>query len=272
MLKRFKLVIAFIVFIIFLYNLYIFFNITIDNKTYKSSKVPKSFNGFRILQLTDFHNKKFYRKEFLIKTIIAQRPDVIFITGDFVDSRIPDLKWAYYVISELAPVTKIFYVLGNHEGRTRGIEGFLDKCRKLGVIVLRDDSYKLYKDSSYINIVGVDDPSIMGVSQLRKALRINKEKGKLNILLSHRPEIFDEYVNKGYDLIFSGHTHGGQVRLPIIGALFVPNQGIIPKYDKGVFKKDNSTMIVSSGIGTSLLPIRIFNKPELVLMELKNLD
>ena len=270
MLRRFKLLLAILLLVFVIYNVYNFFNIVINKKVFKSPKVPEEFDGFRIIQISDFHNKKFHRKEFFVKSVITERPDVVFLTGDFVDSRKPDFKYALHIIEELIPVTKIYYVLGNHEGRVKGIEKFLDDCKKLGVTVLRQESVLLRKGDSFINIVGVDDPSITTIWTIRDVLKEKKLDGHLNILLSHRPEIFDEYVNAGYDIIFTGHTHGGQVRIPFLGALFVPNQGVLPAYDKGAFKKKDSMMIVSSGIGTSVVPIRIFNKPELVLVELKS--
>lgn len=264
--------IVLIVLAIIAYNIYIYFNININKKVYRSSKVPSDFEDFRILQITDFHNKKFFRKEFFIKTVIKERPDVIFLTGDFVDSRKTDLEVARNTIKELVKVCKVYYILGNHEERVPNIEEFLKDCEDLGVEVLRDRNVEYNKKNSTINIVGVDDPSISGVFSLRHALKTLKKDNSLNILLSHRPELFDEYVIAGYDLVFTGHTHGGQIRIPIIGALFVPNQGIFPRYDKGQYTKKNTTMIVSSGIGTSVLPIRIFNKPEMVLMELRPQD
>ena len=269
MLRRVKLFLGIILLIFVIYNVYNFFNIVINKKVFKSPDVPKEFDGFRIIQISDFHNKKFHRRDFFIKSVITQRPDVVFITGDFVDSRNPDFKYALNVIKELASVTKIYYVLGNHEGRLKGIDKFLDDCTELGVVVLRQQSEIIRIGDSLINIVGVDDTSITSIWTIREVLKEKFLNGHLNILLSHRPEIFDEYVNAGYDLIFSGHTHGGQVRIPLLGAIFAPNQGVLPAYDKGAFTKKDSTMIVSSGIGTSVVPIRIFNKPELVLVELK---
>ncbi len=261
--------IVLIVLAIIAYNIYIYFNININKKVYRSSKVPSDFEDFRILQITDFHNKKFFRKEFFIKTVIKERPDVIFLTGDFLDSRKTDFKVGINTISELVKVCDVYYILGNHEARISRVENFLKECEELGVKVLRNSRVDFQRKNSTINIVGVDDPSVGGVFNLIEELKTLKEEGSLNLLLSHRPELFEEYVDAGYDLVFTGHTHGGQIRIPLIGALFVPNQGIFPQYDKGEYTKKETTMIVSSGIGTSILPIRIFNKPEMVLVQLK---
>ena len=89
------------------------------------------------------------------------------------------------------------------------------------------------------------------------------------ILLSHRPELFETYAACGVDLVLSGHAHGGQFRLPFIGGLIAPNQGLFPKYDAGLFTDGNTNMIVSRGIGNSIIPIRFNNRPEIVLLELR---
>jgi predicted MPP superfamily phosphohydrolase len=89
-----------------------------------------------------------------------------------------------------------------------------------------------------------------------------------NILLSHRPEEFDIYANSKYDLVLTGHAHGGQVRIPFIGGLVAPNQGLFPEYDSGIFTSNNTTMVVSRGIGNSIIKLRVNNRPEIVLIEL----
>ena len=95
------------------------------------------------------------------------------------------------------------------------------------------------------------------------------DKNQFSILLSHRPEVFNVYVDNKIDLVLTGHAHGGQIRIPFIGGLIAPNQGIFPKYTSGVFEEDATTMIVSRGIGNSILPYRINNRPELVIVTLK---
>jgi predicted MPP superfamily phosphohydrolase len=91
---------------------------------------------------------------------------------------------------------------------------------------------------------------------------------EFTLLLSHRPEMFDTYVEKDVDLVFSGHAHGGQFRIPFVGGVFAPNQGLFPKYDSGIYSEGNTTMVVSRGIGNSAFPFRINNRPEVILVEL----
>ena len=126
--------------------------------------------------------------------------------------------------------------------------------------------------------------SVTGIMNLGKAVvyeddnnKINYEltisdydKNKYSILLSHRPELFETYVDNNINLVFTGHAHGGQIRIPFIGGIIAPNQGLFPKYTSGIFTKNETNMIVSRGIGNSLFPFRINNNPELVIVELNN--
>ena len=124
--------------------------------------------------------------------------------------------------------------------------------------------------------MGIEDPSfqedyLFGDSEsvARQAIEnLQNESDGYMILLSHRPELFDLYVETEMDLVFSGHAHGGQFRLPFIGGLVAPNQGFFPKYDAGQFKEENTTMIVSRGVGNSIIPIRINNRPEIIVARL----
>ena len=102
-----------------------------------------------------------------------------------------------------------------------------------------------------------------------KLEELHSEKDGFTILLSHRPELFDTYADQGMDLVLSGHAHGGQFRLPFIGGLVAPNQGLFPKYDAGIYTEDNTNMLVSRGVGNSILPFRINNRPEVILIELQ---
>jgi hypothetical protein len=97
---------------------------------------------------------------------------------------------------------------------------------------------------------------------------MQSEDGAYTVLLSHRPELFDAYAANGIDLALCGHAHGGQIRLPLIGGLFVPNQGLSPKYSEGVHEKGQTKMAVSRGLGNSIAPVRINNRPELVVITL----
>ena len=124
--------------------------------------------------------------------------------------------------------------------------------------------------------MGIDDPSfqedyLFGDSEsvVRQAIYdLQNESDGYTILLSHRPELFDLYVETEMDLVFSGHAHGGQFRLPFVGGLVAPNQGFFPKYDAGLFSEGSTNMIVSRGVGNSIIPIRFNNRPEIIVATL----
>lgn len=165
----------------------------------------------------------------------------------------------------------MYYVTGNHEHRLEA-DDIKDRLRKLGVIVLSGDSVEL-KDS--IVVSGIDDPdsqnadgadSTAVIEEQLKTVKINRTE--FNILLSHRPEAIDEYADKGFDLVLTGHAHGGQFRIPFIGGVIAPDQGWFPEYDAGEYKKNDTAMIVSRGIGNSIIPVRINNSPEIVVVSL----
>ncbi len=160
--------------------------LTVSEFTVVSAKLPLSFSGFRIAQISDLHNAEFGDgNKKLMQMLEKTEPDIIVITGDIVDSN-----------------------------------------------------------------------------------RTDADDGAYTVLLSHRPELFDAYVNCSVDLVFSGHAHGGQFRLPFIGGIVAPGQGFFPKYDSGAYTKNGTTMIVSRGIGNSIIPIRFNNRPEIVIVEL----
>ena len=131
--------------------------------------------------------------------------------------------------------------------------------------------------SHTITLIGVNDPSyqtdyLFGDSETVMNTKLEElltENGEFTVLLSHRPELFDAYTDHGMDLVLSGHAHGGQFRLPFIGGLVAPNQGLFPEYDAGIYTENNTNMLVSRGVGNSILPFRINNRPEVILIELQ---
>ena len=145
-----------------------------------------------------------------------------------------------------------------------------------GVIVLENQKVEITREGESITLMGIDDPSFQesylfgdAESVARQAIDdLQNESDGYTILLSHRPELFSLYVETEMDLVFSGHAHGGQFRLPLIGGLVAPNQGFFPKYDAGLFSEDNTTMIVSRGVGNSIIPLRFNNRPEIISVEL----
>lgn len=200
----------------------------------------------------------------------------IFITGDLIDSRAYKEENAIKLIKGLIKIAPIFFVLGNHEVRRRETTLFLERLKGIGVIVLRNEKYELKLGNKFVNILGIDDPSskknnitkyeFIGIN-IFNLLKDNKNKN-INILLSHRPEVFKLYATMEIDFVFAGHAHGGQVRIPFLGGILAPSEGFFPKYSEGIHKENKTNMIVSRGIGRSIFPFRIFNRPEIVVLKL----
>lgn len=245
--------------------------ITITNHEFESDRVPTAFDGFKITQVTDLHDAEFGENhKRLIKKVKATNPDAIFITGDVIDSRRYNLKQSLRAVEQLTVIAPVYYVLGNHEVATNEPTVIYDALRRLGVRVLANESILLEREGEKIAIAGIEDPLLgMEVSKMIERATEKVNEDTLTVMLSHRPERFEEYVEGNLDLILTGHAHGGQIRIPFIGGLVAPTQGWMPKYTAGRFEELNTTMIVGRGLGNSLFPFRIFNLPEIITVELK---
>ena len=241
-----------------------------------SDRIPEAFSGFRIAQVSDLHNAEFGEgNEKLIELLSQTDPDMIVITGDLIDSRHADIEIALEFARQAIKLAPVYYVSGNHEARVHEYEDLKMGLAEAGVIVLEDQKVQIKRDGESIYILGIDDPSFQedylfgdAASVISSALsELQKESDVYTVLLAHRPELFETYVDAGVDLVFSGHAHGGQFRLPFIGGLVAPNQGLFPKFDAGQFTEDNTTMIVSRGVGNSIIPMRFNNRPEIIVVE-----
>lgn len=251
-------------------------NINIQTTTLniQNSKIPTAFDGFKIAHVSDLHNNDWGEK--LIKKIQGESPDIIVITGDLVDSRKTDFDIAMAFIQDAKNIAPIYYVTGNHEARLDDYYLLNERLEKANVNMMDDQSLLLEKGQEKIQILGIQDPDfvekmtgggIQGEIVSAKAKELLKQD-YFNILLNHRPEHFERYVELGVDLVLTGHAHGGQFRLPFIGGIIAPNQGFFPEYTAGVYKEENTAMVVSRGLGHSIIPFRINNMPELVIIEL----
>ena len=244
-----------------------------------SSRIPDPFDGFEIAQISDLHNAEFGDENKDLLELLSQiKPDVIVLTGDLIDSRQTDIEIALDFAGKAVQIAPVYYVSGNHEARVPEYAELKMGLTDLGVTVLENQKAQITRDGESITLMGIQDPSFStdylfgdAESVSRQAITsLQNESDGFTVLLSHRPELFNLYVDTGMDLVFSGHAHGGQFRLPVLGGLVAPNQGFFPKYDAGQFIEENTTMIVSRGVGNSIIPFRINNPPELVVVELKN--
>lgn len=250
----------------------------LNTYTISSSKLPESFDGYRIAHVSDLHNAEMGKENGKLLTMLrGADPDMIAITGDLIDSRNTDIEVALQFIREAVKIAPCYYVTGNHEARVNEYGELKAGMEAAGVTVLEDAKTKISMEGETITLIGVNDPSyqtdyLFGDSETvmnTKLEELHTENGEFTVLLSHRPELFDSYADHGMDLVLSGHAHGGQFRLPFIGGLVAPNQGLFPEYDAGIYKEDNTNMLVSRGVGNSILPFRINNRPEVILIELQ---
>lgn len=232
--------------------------------------VPSPFDGYRILQVSDLQNKTFGRsQEPLLRKMSEAGPDIIVITGDLLDRNRTDLESAVYFVREAKKIAPVYFVSGNHEHQSGEWELLEERLLQEGVVVMDNGKSVIMRDGETITLIGLSDKSVN--PYFRQALHtLMAGENGLTILLSHRPELLETYTGEGVKLVFSGHAHGGQLRLPFLGGLFAPHQGFFPQYTSGVYRKGGTTMVVSRGLGNSTFPVRFCNRPEIVLVTLKN--
>jgi len=239
-------------------------NITVVKRYKLSSK--KLSGPLKIVLLSDFHNRR--NKKSVQKTldkIAAQNPDFIVLAGDLVDRRRPNLDIGRDFVASLCKIADTYYVTGNHE-RALGREDTLRAIDCDGALL--DGEYKIFEEFS---IVGIPDTLGDNDSRYADLLSIFERLQSYKIAVVHRPIQFDSCLDISkydIDLVLCGHTHGGVVRIPFFGAFLSPDEGFFPKYSKGVYHKNDTTMVVSGGLGNTFLPLRINNFPEIVVLEI----
>ena len=251
----------------------------VNSYVIQGDRIPKSFSGFCIVQVSDLHNAEFGEGNGRLLSLIEdQDPDMIVITGDLVDSRNTDIEIALEFVRAAVKIAPIYYVTGNHEARIAAYAQLKTGLEQAGVTILENEKLKLERAGENLTLMGVDDPSFLtdylfGDAETVTASVLDDlmdENDGYTILLSHRPELFETYAASGVDLVFTGHAHGGQFRIPFVGGLVAPNQGFFPKYDAGLYTEGNTNMLVSRGVGNSIVPVRINNRPELIVVQLES--
>ena len=244
--------------------------IQITNYTIQSSKLPESFSGFRIVQISDLHNTQFGKDNSrLLEKLKSTKPDIIVLTGDLIDSRRTNIEIAISFVENACQIAPTYYIPGNHESRIDNIQSFYQDLKSVGVILLLDNNEVITKENDSICIAGVIDPAFKTDEGWSSSLAdsVTNNNNIYTVLLSHRPELFEDYTA---DLVLTGHAHGGQVRIPYIGGIFAPAQGFLPEYDSGLYSNNDTTMVVSRGVGNSLFPVRVNNPPEIVVIQLES--
>lgn len=247
------------------------FAVTVSEYRIESEKLPDAFDGFRIAQVSDLHNDELGDgNSRLIAKLEKTDPDIIVITGDLIDRTRTDISVAVEFAEKAALIAPTYYVSGNHES-VLSQEEYDDFCAQLtgvGVTVLENMSAVIEKDGEFITIVGVGDQNFGYEPSNAELLALKGNEYDFSLLLAHRPRDFYQYATCGFDLVLSGHLHGGQFQIPFFGGLYAPSYGLFPEYDGGTYEREGSVMIVSRGVGNSSFPIRFNNPREIVLVEL----
>ena len=289
----YKIIFIFIGIFILMY-LYIKYNVnTLEVTKYvvENKKVPKEFDGYNIVQISDLHSKLFgENNKKLIQKIKSLNPDIVVVTGDLIDGENNNYNVALDFMKEISKLYRVYYIIGNHEQKSLikkykdEYKDYFNKLHQMDFINLDNNKVEIVKGNSNINLYGLTVPyscyKYLFDNQETTSIDINFLEEKLgkvdreqfNILLAHTPFYFDEYEKWGADLTLCGHVHGGIVRLPLVGGLLSPDRKFFPKYDLGEYIKNKSTMIVSKGLGGSKVLIRVNCKPEIVNIKLKNIN
>jgi uncharacterized protein len=241
----------------------------------KSNRIPKEFNNYKIVHLSDFHNYGLGKDNFkLLKKIDDENPDIIVMTGDMVNKYDRNFDRFLDLAKSLSEKYKIYYIVGNHEVRLRkeDLDFLLERLEKFGVKILTDGKVTVVRKKEHINIYGIHIPlsyykvinTPTNVEEIISKKLSQCKDDEYNILLAHNPLYFEAYSKQNVDLILSGHVHGGMIRLPFVGAVLSPERKFFPKYSSGVYEMNNKKLLVSRGLGHSRNGIRLFNKREVV--------
>lgn len=252
-------------------------------------KVKSNVNKrVRIAQISDLHSKEFGKNNnTLYKVIIEQEPDIIVATGDLIDSNMKRIDEIIEFCSRLNKRVPVYYILGNNEMRCSRVNEIVEKLKQKNINVLENEIATIKIKDNIINILGLAEKRVdkgeMFYSKINSRYEIENVDSLfrklenligIKIVLSHYPENYEyvgdySYSKYNFDIMFSGHAHGGQFILPGLGGVFAPGQGLFPKYYKGIYGKKNK-LVVSRGLGNSGFPLRLFNRPDLVIVDIVN--
>lgn len=271
-------VIAILALAALLYGIYCTKNLKPTKIDLHFKNLPESFEGFRIAHISDLHNDTLGKDNAKVLSILkSAKPDMIAITGDMIDSRHTDIKVATALARKMVKIAPCYYVCGNHEARMPdNYEVLMKKLTSIGVTAMKNEKVALARNNNKITIIGAEDPYVIrkdtreeNADIMDNALtKLHVNSDSFTLLLSHKPELLSTYAKHNIDLALTGHAHGGQIRLPFVGGLFAPNQGFLPKLCSGIHKEENTTMVISRGVGNSQFPIRFLNPPEIPIITL----
>jgi predicted MPP superfamily phosphohydrolase len=262
---------------VFLLPVYVYIIIsctTISTRTYTVETPLVRGNSIRIVLISDLHSTIHGTDQTtLINKVIRQNPDLIVLVGDIYDDAVP-MTGTQLLLSGIRGIAPIYYVTGNHEYWSFNIQGLIEELQNYGVTVLSDEYVEIEINGNVVILAGIEDPDKKRYEAsdydqdkvMEDRFRELDEISAYRILLAHRPEKIAYYKGFSFDLVLSGHTHGGQVRLPFINGLYAPNQGFFPKYGGGLYRHNDLVHIIGRGLSINPRLPRIFNPPELVVI------
>lgn len=254
--------------------------IEISYYNFSEKNIPEAFNGYKIVQVSDLHNKDF--KDQLTNKVSDEEPDVILVTGDVIDRNRTNIVTAVNALEELVELAPVYFVSGNHEVASGVYDVLREELKRIGVINLDNAIETLTVNEAEIGLIGIEDPLMHQIDEIdrigSRELLIEQTIEELlmesgadyTILMSHRAELLSVYAQTSVDLTVTGHAHGGQIRLPFINGVYAPSQGFFPEFTGGIYEENGSQMIVSRGLGNSAFPLRINNRPELIVITLES--
>jgi len=244
-------------------------DLEVTRETVRLKGLPRAFSGFNVCHLTDLHSREFDKGNASLLSLIAEsRPDAIAVTGDMVDRLNPDESVFLKLCEGLSRIAPTYFVTGNHEIDGLHGLGIVGDVARRGVNCMDNRSVTLERNGQSIRIAGVGEHKFYGNAGLKAALQ-GVSEDDFTLLLSHHPEQMDAFTQKKVDLVLAGHTHGGQIRLPFMGAIFAPTQGMFPRYISGLYQEDRTAMYISRGLGSSTFPIRRDCPPEMAFLTLE---
>lgn len=245
--------------------------------------VPSSLNRYRIVQLSDIHGDlPLWKRKRILQMTQMQNPDMVVVKGDCIDHiHIRQKQKVLALLVELHQQYPLYLVSGNHEYMHKDCEAFLHEIEQAGIRVLHDEWVEVRIGNDMLRLWGMKDPYALYqgkvpkkyttpreqfVEHIQKCRPAESNDDNLTVLLSHRPEFLELYATLGVDIVLTGHAHGGQWRLPFYGPMIAPDQGLRPAYIAGAYTQGTTTMLVSRGLGNSVVPFRLFNLPEIVVV------
>lgn len=251
-----------------------YINIDVSHYEIKSDKLNQKYNNYKIMLLTDLHNRDITEK--LVKIVNEENPNIIVMSGDMINEKVDGFDNFFNLCEELKNKT-VYYVFGNHEENMSDEKQneFIEKIKeKTNVILLNndkvelDDSFTIYGFSHQVKYYLASTKEKIELNYIEE--RIGKiDINKFNLLISHDPLLYNLYSEYGFDMVLSGHLHGGIINIPFVGGLLSPDFTFFPKYYKGVNKIGNTNLVISRGLGYGyMIPIRVFNRGEVVIINL----